>query len=103
MNHNLADILALGLSELPVEPTNDLPGPAYMRRLRAHGAFRLTDGLWHYFRYLDADKALQADLDFDRPMMPKADATPYNWTPPQQEERRRTERIEALKQATKAK
>lgn len=70
-NHKLTDILALGLSEVAAEPTRDLPTIGRMRHLRAHRAFRLEDDLWHYFRYVDAEKARQADLDFDRPMMPE--------------------------------
>lgn len=71
-NHNLADVLALGLLEVPcgarVRP-EDLPGPSAMRRTRAHRAFRLTDGLWHYFRHTDAQKARQADEDFNKGML----------------------------------
>jgi hypothetical protein len=69
VTHQLLNVLALGLAEIDAEPTSDLPGPGRMRSLRAHRAFRLPDGLWHYFRHSDVEKARQADAEFSLGML----------------------------------
>lgn len=69
ITHTLQSILALGLSEVATNPTVDLPGPSLMRRVQAHRAYRLADGLWHYFRFTDVLQASKEDADFNKPML----------------------------------
>ena len=68
-NHKLEHVLAEGFSEVG-EPQEQMPGIARLRRSKAHGSFRLTDGLWHLFRIVDPIKAAKRDAELNGPMLP---------------------------------
>ena len=43
------------------EGSQQMPGIAALLKVKAHGSFRLTDGLWHCFRIVDPVKAAARD------------------------------------------
>jgi len=61
--HKLADMLASGLVEMNLPAQSQMPGIGFLTRHRAHCAIRLTDGLWHCFRYSDVEKAKEVDTN----------------------------------------
>ena len=71
MCHNLKDILARGYIETGITPSTIMPGYSFMAKHKQHGAFRLSDGRWHYFRFADSAKAAERDAEYEQSMMPK--------------------------------
>jgi len=67
--HTLADVLAAGYVETDTPPCSAMCGLGFLRRHRAHCAIRLSDGLWHCFRYADPIKAEQMDLAMRGPLL----------------------------------
>jgi len=72
LTRNLQDILAAGYAEVGLTPTASMPGYGFMRKHKVHQSYRLDDGLWHYFRFIDPVKAGKRDEEFNQPMLPKA-------------------------------
>lgn len=56
---------------MPLEPTVAMPGIGFVIRNKVHRVFRLTDGLWHYFRFTDPHKAEERDAEYSQPMLKK--------------------------------
>lgn len=76
-HHRLADVLALGLVEMSTPPAQEAqPGFGLLQRYKVHHSFRLTDGLWHLFRYADAKKATERDVMLPGSMLPPAPHRP---------------------------
>lgn len=74
ITHALEDIVARGLTPMDLPATVAMPGMGFMVRHRAHHAFRLTDGQWHYFRWTDEKRAQDADEAASGPVLPKPTA-----------------------------
>lgn len=66
--HNLADVLAEGYTEIDAVPHATL-SLGYLIKQKAHCAFRLDDGLWHYFRFSDVTKAKEMDAAMRGPLL----------------------------------
>ena len=70
LTRKFKDCLSAGYTAMALEPTAAMPSYGFMAKHRAHGAFRLTDGLWHYFRYADPVKAAARDAEYNESMLP---------------------------------
>jgi hypothetical protein len=69
ITHLLADVLAAGYVESSAPACAQLVGLGYLVKYQAHCAIRLSDGLWHCFRYADADKAREMDAALRGPLL----------------------------------
>ena len=61
MRHDLAAVLASGFIQCDISGVAKMPGLGFLQRNKAHCTIRLTDGLWHCFRYADPVKAAEYD------------------------------------------
>jgi hypothetical protein len=70
ITHSEKTIASAGYIEVG-EPSEGLPSVSRMSRIKAHTAFRLNDGLWHFYRHTDPTLAAVADAEMDAPMLPR--------------------------------
>src|SRR5215472_17101445 len=59
--YDLSDVLANGLREMDIAPTKFIPTFVERQTKHIHACYRLTDGLWHHFRWTNAAKARECD------------------------------------------
>ena len=70
VNWTLEEVLRNGFERVDAPGEAQMPGISRLLRFKAHGSFRLTDGLWHMFRLNDPVKAAARDAELNGPMLP---------------------------------
>lgn len=68
ITHTLESALASGLVETNYPASKTMLGLGWMSKRKIHCSIRLTDGLWHYFRY-SGSKGSETDKLMTGPML----------------------------------
>jgi hypothetical protein len=70
----ISESLGPDVAEMGVAPTKDMPTLGTKQRIKFHFSYRVTDGLWHYYRHTDAAKAASIDAELNAPVLPRQHA-----------------------------